>query len=155
MLGHRERVLTPEGDDHRFTETCFALSAGTRLAVLRALVLADGPLHIREIARRVGSDPSPVRTHLELLVKTGLAREMQDVSRERRFVAHVSAVRLILTPPDRPAEVPATVEPSKAIRKLTEKILALEDKAHRIEREIAALADERAALWKDLDVPPA
>lgn len=149
MLGNRERILTPEGDDHRFTEACFALSAGTRLAVLRVLLHADGPLHIREIARRVGSDPSPVRTHLETLVKTGLAREIPEAARERRFVAHVSAIRLILTPPERPPEVPASIEPTKAIRKITEKIRALEDKAHRIEREIAELADERAALWKD------
>lgn len=153
MLGTRERILTPDADAHSFAEACFALSAGTRLAVLRVLLYADGPLHIREIARRVGSDPSPVRTHLELLVKTGLAREMPEPGRERRFVADVSHVRLVLTPPERPRDVPPELEATKAIRKVTEKIRALEDKVHRLEREIADLADERAALWKE-QVPP-
>lgn len=154
MLGSRERILTPEADTHVFADACFALSSGTRLAVLQALLLADGPLHIREVARRVGLDPSPVRTHLDLLVKTGLAQEIPDATRERRFIADVSGVRLILTPPERPADVPRELEASKAIRKTTEKIRALEDKAHRIEREIAALAEERAFLWKELASPP-
>lgn len=149
MLGHRERILTPDGDPHRFTEACFALSAGTRLAVLQVLLNADGPLHIREIARRVGSDPSPVRTHLELLVKTGLAREIPEAARERRFVADVSGIRLVLTPPERPADAPAGAEATKAIRKITDKIRGLEEKVHRLEREMADLADERAALWKE------
>lgn len=150
MLGMRERILTPEADAHRFTEGCFALSSGTRLAVLMTLLQAEEPLHIREVARRVGIDPSPVRTHLDLLVKTGMAREIPDPSRERRFVADVSGVRLVLTPPVRPADVPATVQPSKAIHKLTEKMRALEEKLHRVERELAELHDERAAVWGEL-----
>lgn len=149
MLGLRERVLTPEADTHVFADACFALSAGTRLAVLNTLLLADGPLHIREVARRVGLDPSPVRTHLDLLVKNGLAQELPDPSRERRFVADVSSVRLILTPPERPADAPRDLEPTKAIRKATDKIRALEEKLHRIEREIADLAEERAQLWRE------
>lgn len=155
MLGTWERIFTPEGDAHRFTEACFALSSGTRLQVLQTLLLADEPLHIREIARRIHTDPSPVRTHLELLVKSGLAREVPDPSRERRFVPDVSRVRLVLTPPDRPREVPASMEASKHIRKVTDKMLALEEKMHRIERELADLADERAALWRELaEAPP-
>lgn len=150
MLGTRERILTPDGDAHRFTETCFALSSGTRLAVLMTLLHAEEPLHIREVARRVGADPSPVRTHLDLLVKTGLAREIPDPTRERRFVADVSGMRLVLTPPARPADVPAGLAPTKAIHKATDKIQALEEKLFRVEREIAELHDERAALWKEL-----
>lgn len=151
MLGHRERILTPEGDAHRFSEACFALSSGTRLAVLQTLLQAQAPLHIREVARRVGSDPSPVRTHLDLLVKTGLAREIPDASRERRFVADVSGVRLILTPPERPVDTPAGKTPTKAITRISEKMRNLEEKVHRYERELAALADERAALWTAQD----
>lgn len=150
MLGTRERILTPEGDAHRFTEACFALSSGTRLGVLMTLLHAEEPLHIREVARRIGIDPSPVRTHLDLLVKTGLAREIPDPSRERRFVADVSGLRLVLTPPNRPADVPATLAPNKAVHKLTEKMRGLEEKVHRLERELAELHDERAAVWKDL-----
>lgn len=149
MLGLWERVLTPEGDAHRFTETCFALSSGTRVAVLKALLAAREPLHIREVARRIGLDPSPVRTHLELLMKSGLAREVPEPGRERRFVADVAAVRLFLMPTERPADVPDTVGPSKQINKLSDKILALDEKIFRLQREIAAIADERAALWRD------
>ena len=151
MLGHRERILTPEGDAHRFAEACFALSAGTRLAVLQTLLVAQEPLHIREVARRVGMDPSPVRSHLDLLVKTGFAREIPDASRERRFVVDVSGVRLILTPPERPVDAPAGKPPTKAIQRVNEKMRHLEEKIHRYERELAALADERATLWKNVE----
>jgi DNA-binding Lrp family transcriptional regulator len=150
MLGTRERILTPEGDAHRFTEACFALSSGTRLGVLMTLLQADEPLHIREVARRIGIDPSPVRTHLDLLVKTGFAREIPDPTRERRFVADVSGLRLLLTPPPRPADVPVSVPPNKAILKLTDKIKGLEEKLFRIEREIAELHDERLTVWMQI-----
>ncbi|HWH08482.1 MAG TPA: winged helix-turn-helix domain-containing protein, partial [Candidatus Thermoplasmatota archaeon] len=113
MLGPASRVLTPDGDEHRFTEACFALSTATRVAIVGTLILAEEPLHIREVARRVGMDPSPVRAHLELLVKTGFARELHEQGRERRFVADVGSIRLVLTPPDRPAGVPAG-DPPKA-----------------------------------------
>lgn len=148
MLGTRERILTPEGDEHAFADACFALSAGARLAVLQVLLTADQPLHIREVARRVGVDPSPVRTHLDVLVRTGFAREIPDNSRERRFVADVSGVRLILTPPERPVDA-APGHETKAIRKLTDKIRGLEEKVFRIEREIGELADQRTALWME------
>ena len=148
MLGRRERILTPEGDLHRFTETCFALSAGTRMEVLSVLMGATQPLHIREIARRIQSDPSPVRAHLDLLVRMGFARELPELGRERRFVAEVSAVRVILTPPERPADVDPKREPPRAVRRKTEKIRELEAKVHKLELELAELADERAALWR-------
>jgi predicted DNA-binding transcriptional regulator len=151
VLGQRERILTPEGDAHRFAEACFALSSGTRLAVLNVLLQAQEPLHIREVARRVQADPSPVRTHLDLLVKMGFAREIPDASRERRFVAHVSGVRLVLTPPERPVDAPPGKQPTKAIQRLNEKMRHLEEKVHRYERELAALADERAELWKQAE----
>lgn len=151
MLGHRERILTPEGDAHRFAEACFALSSGTRLAVLQVLLHAQEPLHIREVARRVGIDPSPVRTHLDLLVKTGYAKEIPDASRERRFVADVSGVRLLLAPPERPLGVPPDKPPTKAILRLNEKMRHVEEKIHRYERELAALMDERAERWKDAE----
>lgn len=154
MLGRRERILTPEADTHAFADACFALSSGTRLAVLSALLHAEEPIHIREVARRVGLDPSPVRTHLDLLVKVGLADEIPDPSRERRFVARVSGIRLILTPPERPADVPRATEAPKGVRKATEKIRALEDKVHRLELEIADLAEARAQLWREAAEAP-
>lgn len=149
MLGSWERVLTPAADEHRFTEACFALSSGTRVAILMTLTGAREPMHIREIARRVGLDPSPVRQHLEVLVKSSLAREIPEPGRERRFVADVSDVRLFLVPPDRPSDVPPSVAPTKAIHKLTDKMLGIEEKIHRLQRDLAALADERVAVWRD------
>jgi DNA-binding transcriptional ArsR family regulator len=148
MLGRRERIVTPEGEGHRFAELCFALSSGTRLDVLQVLVGGAGPMHIREIARRVHADPSPVRTHLDLLVKVGLARELPEPGRERRFVTDVSGLRLVLTPPDRPSDVDPRKEPSRAIRRKTDRIKELEAKVHKLEREIAELADERAEMWR-------
>lgn len=148
MLGPRSRVLTPDGDEHRFTEACFALSSGTRLQVLTVLLTAAEPMHIREIARRVGADPSPVRGHLDFLVKTGFARELPEPGRERRFVADVSAIRLILAPPERPPDA-AAKEPSKHIRKLSEKIKEIESKIHKLELEAAKLAQERAEWWRE------
>src|SRR5438067_9339231 len=98
-------IVHPSFDDRTVTldapEQLAALSAvlgsRTRLAVLRALVSSDKPLHINEVARRVGVDASPVRTHLELLVKAGLAREVGlDVGRERRFETVLQGVRVTL-----------------------------------------------------------
>lgn len=148
MLGPLPRVLTPHGDEHRFTEACFALSTATRVAILSSLIHAGEPLHIRELARRVEADPSPVRAHLELLVKTGYVREIHDSGRERRFVADVSGVRLVLTPPERPADAPVTEAP-KAVRKLTEKIQDVESKIHKLELELARLGQARADAWLD------
>lgn len=147
MLGPALRVLTPDGDEHRFTEACFALSTATRVAIVGTLVLAEEPLHIREVARRVGMDPSPVRAHLELLVKTGFARELHEPGRERRFVADVGGVRLVLTPPDRPVGAPPG-DPPKAVRKLTEKMRDVEAKMHKLELELARLGDARAEAWR-------
>lgn len=152
MIASANRVLTPDGDEHRFTEACFALSSGTRMQVLNVLLMAKEPLHIREIARRVGADPSPVRTHLDLLVKTGFARELPEHGRERRFVAEVSSIRLLLAPTERPADVPHTKEASRTIRRITEKIKEIESKMHKLDRELAELAEKRAALWREGEV---
>lgn len=148
MHGVRSRVLTPHGDEHRFTEACFALSTATRVAILSTLLHAQEPLHIRELARRVDLDPSPVRAHLEVLVKTGFARELHEAGRERRFVAEVSGVRLVLAPPERPADAPPGAEEPKLVRKLTARIKELESKMHRLEQEIAKVGQMRADAWR-------
>lgn len=147
MAGAYHRVLTPDADAHRFTEACFALSSGTRIEVLKVLLHATEPLHIREVARRLQLDPSPVRGHLDLLVKTGFAREIPEPGRERRFVAEVSDMRLVLVPPVRPADAVAANADSRPIRKITEKMKDVESKMHKLELELAKLGEERAALW--------
>ncbi|MFA5862136.1 MAG: helix-turn-helix domain-containing protein [Candidatus Thermoplasmatota archaeon] len=151
MLAPYSRILTPAGDAHRFTEVCFALSSGTRLEVLSVLLSAQEPLHIREVARRVTMDPSPVRGHLDVLVKTGFARELPERGRERRFVADVSDVRVVLAPPTRPLGVDQNRAPSKRIRRLTDHMKDVERKMHKLELELAKLADERATLWREAD----
>lgn len=148
MLAPTSRVLTPHGDEHRFTEACFALSTATRVAILSALMHANEPLHIREIARRVETDASPVRGHLELLAKTGFVRELHETGRERRFVANISGIRLVLTPPERPTDVAPDAEEPKVVRRITAKIKELESKQHRIELELAKLGDARAKAWR-------
>lgn len=147
MLAPAFRVLTPDGDEHRFTEACFALSTATRVAILSTLMHATEPLHIREVARRVGTDPSPVRTHLELLAKTGFVRELHEPGRERRFIANVSGLRLVLAPPERPIDAPPG-EPSRLVKKLGEKIKEAESKVHRLELEIARLGELRQKAWR-------
>lgn len=142
-------MLTPDGDAHRFTEACFALSSGTRVEVLNVLLRAQEPLHIREVARRVQLDPSPVRGHLDVLVKTGFARELPEPGRERRFVADVSDLRLVLSPPARPADADPKKEPSKPIRKISERIEEIQAKMHKLELELAKLGEERAKLWRE------
>ncbi|HWG90777.1 MAG TPA: winged helix-turn-helix domain-containing protein, partial [Candidatus Thermoplasmatota archaeon] len=67
-----DRTITLVGAPDQLADMGALLGARTRLAVLITLVHANGPLHINEIARRVGVDASPVRTHLELLAKEGL-----------------------------------------------------------------------------------
>lgn len=151
MLAPYSRVLTPAGDAHRFTEACFALSSGTRLEVLNVLLTAQEPLHIREVARRVSMDPSPVRGHLDVLVKTGFARELPEPGRERRFVADISEVRVVMTPPSRPIEVDPKKPPSRHIRKIGERMKEIEGKMHKLEMELAKLADERATMWRESD----
>lgn len=148
MHALRDRVLTPEGNGHRFVDACFAMSSGTRLAVLQTLMASGVPLHIRELARRIGLDPSPVRSHLEVLVKTGYARELDEVGRERRFIADVSAIRLVLAPPERPLDIPQDIEPTRPIEKMTARMEALQAKITRMEREIADLAEARADMWR-------
>jgi DNA-binding MarR family transcriptional regulator len=147
MAGAYHRVLSPDADAHRFTEACFALSSGTRIEVLKVLLHATEPVHIREVARRLQLDPSPVRGHLDLLVKTGFAREIPEPGRERRFVANVSDLRLVLVPPVRPADADPAREESKPMRKLAERMKDVEAKMHKLELELAKLGEERASLW--------
>lgn len=116
----------------------------TRLAVLRTLVSAGGPLHINEIARRVGVDASPVRTHLELLVKSGLAREVElDVGRERKFETVLQGIRVTLEGAER------AVAPEKGREKPRE-VVKIEKRLAEIAKDEAKLAEKARKLRDEL-----
>jgi len=117
------------------------LSSTTRLAVLRTLMQAGQPLHINEIARRVGVDASPVRGHLEQLVKAELARETASPGdRVRTFAPLVEDVRIQVRA-RRPAR-PAGPVP-KAVARLRKQAEALERDAG---KTAARLARTQAAI---------
>lgn len=122
------------------------LASRTRLAVLGVLVRASEPLNINELARRVGVDASPVRTHLELLLKEGLIREVASTTgRERKFETSLTGIRLTLENVDRPPLPPGLKTPPKDVQRIEKKIAALakdiariEEKARRYQAEIQA-----------------
>lgn len=145
-----DRVLAWPHDEGRFTDAAFALSSGTRLAVLDALVHAgDAGLHIHEAARRVGVDASPARQHLELLAKTGLATEgPRGVGRERRFATRITGIKLILEGVDRPRppKPPTDARSQKALRKIDAKIEDVKKEMMKLRSELAKLEKERARV---------
>lgn len=120
------------------------LASRTRVAVLRALIASDKPLHINELARRVGVDASPVRTHLELLVKAGLAREVGlDVGRERKFETVLQGVRVTLEGVER------AVAPEKG-REKPRDVVKIEKRLAELARDEAKLAEKARRLREEL-----
>lgn len=135
----------------QLAEVCSVLSSRTRLAVLRSLVSSPEPLHINELARRVGVDASPVRTHLELLVKAGLAREVTaPAGRERKFVTTLSDVRLVLEGIHRPAapEKARAGPKPRGVVKMEKRLADLDGRRAKLEEKARRARDELAAAWK-------
>ena len=119
-----------------------ALGNKTRLAVLGVLVRASEPLNINEVARRVGVDASPVRSHLELLVKEGVAREVDaPTGRERRFETSLVNVRLTLEGVNRPPAPKDAPLPKPALR-IQKRLLALQRDLARLEEKGRKLQEE-------------
>lgn len=144
-----DRVLSMDGPEQLATVAA-VLGSRTRLAVLRALVASAEPLHINELARRVGVDASPVRTHLELLVKAGLAREVgAPVGRERRFHTTLTNVRLVLEGADRPSAPERRVgPPPKEVQRLEKKRAALDKDLAKLAAKARKLDEEIQAAWR-------
>lgn len=131
------------------------LGSRTRLAVLAALVRSDKPQNINELARKVGVDASPVRTHLELLMKEDLAQEVDSPSgRERLFETNLTGIRITLIDIHKPKTLPqalpkAALRIQKKIDAITRDIARLEDKARRYADELKkTLAHEQAKPQK-------
>ncbi|HVM45351.1 MAG TPA: winged helix-turn-helix domain-containing protein [Candidatus Thermoplasmatota archaeon] len=142
MAGFDDRVVSLDAPD-QLAALGAVLASRTRLAVLAALARSDKPLHINELARRVGVDASPVRTHLELLLKERLVREVDPPSgRERRFETSLTGVRLTLENVNReraPREGPlpkAAVKVQKKIDGLARDMAKLEEKARRYQQDL-------------------
>lgn len=145
MPGFDDRTVTLDAPE-QLSDLGLVLSSRTRLAVLGVLMRADKPLNINEIARRVNVDASPVRGHLELLVKEGLAVEVETTTgRERLFETSLTKVTVTLEGyhstrrPKKKGETPKTV--ARLERKLDamrKDMARIEEKARRVQEEIKA-----------------
>lgn len=128
-----------------------ALGVRTRLAVLSTLVRADRPLNINEVARRVGVDASPVRSHLEALVREELAREVEaPTARERLFETPITNVVVTLEGARRAGRLPkgplprAAAKLQKRLDDLQKDMAKLEAKARAVQADLAkALASAK------------
>lgn len=141
-----DRTVTLDALD-QLAELGSVLGSRTRLAVLAALVRANEPLHINELARRVGVDASPVRTHLELLLKARLVHEVDTPSgRERRFETSLTNVRLVLEDLHKP-KLPAkelskpAVRIQRRIEALMKDMARLEEKGRKLHAELKKAAE--------------
>lgn len=138
MPGLDDRVVTLLGTPGPLADIAGVLGSPTRLAVLAALLRSQEALHIQELARRVGVDASPVRTHLEVLCRAGLAREVKEgTGRERNFTSDLTDVRLVLVDANRPRLPPGP--PTRQQVRTAKKLDDLRKKMEKLEREAAKL----------------
>lgn len=146
MPGFDDRTVTLDAPE-QLSKLGDVLGARTRLAVLAVLVRADRPLHINEIARRVGVDASPVRTHLELLAKAGFIRELEPTGRERLFETSLTNVVLTLEGVNRAQAPERGQKPTKAIERLQRKLELMQRDIGRIEEKARRVQDEIKKEW--------
>lgn len=147
LPGFDDRTVTLDAPD-QLADLGSAFASRTRIAVLAALVRADKPLHINELARRVGVDASPVRTHLELLLKEGLVREVSaPTGRERNFEPALTGVLVTLEGVNRPVAPVKGLEPTKAIVRLQRKLEAMEKDISRIQAKAREVQAEMREEW--------
>ncbi|HVL48253.1 MAG TPA: winged helix-turn-helix domain-containing protein [Candidatus Thermoplasmatota archaeon] len=147
-----DEAVDLRGAPGRLADFAAVLSSPTRVAVLRALMDAKEPLHINEVARRVGVDASPVRTHLELLEKVGLVDEVRPAAgRERRFRTRLANARLVLEGVNRPAPPPgAQASPvPKAVAKLEKRLADLREDADKIAAKARKVQAELRAAYNE------
>ena len=145
-----DRTVTLDAPD-QLADVGSALANRTRLAVLGVLVRASEPMNINELARRVGVDASPVRSHLESLLKEGLIREVDAPSgRERRFETSLTNVRVTLEGVHRPPAPKGAPLPKPALR--------IQTRMEALARDLARLEEKgrklQAELAKAMDAPP-
>lgn len=150
MSGLDDRTVTLDAPE-QLAGLGAVLGSRTRLAVLGVLVRASEPMNINEIARRVGVDASPVRMHLEILLKEGLVKELDAAGgRGRRFETPLTGVRLVLEdvrkdkrPPHELPKPAARIQ--RKIEALARDIEKLETKARRYRDELTKATSAAAA----------
>lgn len=153
MAGFDDRTVTLDAPEQMAT-LGLVLSSRTRLAVLNVLVRADRPLNINEIGRRVNVDASPVRSHLELLVKEGLAREVDSATgRERLFETSLRNATLTLEGYHSRGK-PKGMEPPKAVQRLERKLEVMRKDMSRIEEKARKVQEEINEAWKSATPAP-
>lgn len=148
MPSFDDRIVTLDAPEQLAT-LGNVLGVRTRLAVLGVLVRADHPLHINEIARRVGVDASPVRSHLELLLKERVVREVEtESSRERRFETSLKNIKLTLEGVNRP-KAPSSQGPApKTVLRLQKKLALIERDIGRLNEKARKVQAEISAAWE-------
>lgn len=127
------------------------LASRTRLSILGALQkAAPEALNMNEIARRVGVDASPVRGHLEVLLKESLVDEVEGPVRERRFTTRLTDAVLTLKGVNRtPTE--GRKDPPRSVAKLLKKLADLDADAAKIAGKAARI---RAEIEKEASRAP-
>lgn len=154
MPGFDDRTVTLDAPD-QLADLGSAFASRTRIAVLATLVRSEKPLHINELARRVGVDASPVRTHLELLLKEGLVREVDSATgRERNFETLLTGVVVTLEGVNRPAAPQRGVEPPKSVVRLQRKLEAMEKDLSRLQAKAREVQEEIREEWAKATVGP-
>lgn len=154
MPGFDDRTVTLDAPD-QLADLGSAFASGTRIAVLATLVRADKPLHINELARRVGVDASPVRTHLELLLKEGLVREVSSTTgRERNFETSLTGVLVTLEGVNKPLAPQKGLVPPKAVIRLQKKLEAMEKDIARIQAKAREVHAEIREEWAKAAADP-
>ena len=144
-----DRVVALSNGGEALARLAAVLGSPTRVAVLQALVASRELVDVQRLARRVGVDASPVRTHLELLVKEGLVREVEVRGRERRFETRLRDVRLVLVGVNRAAAPEkAAGAPPKSVVRLERKLAGLAKDMVKLEAAAARLARERDEAWR-------
>ncbi|HUR69754.1 MAG TPA: winged helix-turn-helix transcriptional regulator [Candidatus Thermoplasmatota archaeon] len=147
MARFDDRTVTLDAPD-QLADLGAVFASKTRIAVLGVLVRSDKPLHINEVARRVGVDASPVRAHLELLVKEGLAREVDiDKGRERKFETTVTNVVVTVEGVNRAVSPDKTAKPPRAVERLQRKLAAMQKDISKIEAKAREVNQEIAKEW--------
>ena len=153
MAGFDDRTVTLDAPE-QLEDLGAVFSSRTRLAVLNVLVRADRPLNINEIARRVNVDASPVRGHLELLLKAGLAREVDaPTGRERLFETSLRSVTVTLEG-YHANRAPKGAEPPKSVVRLQRKLDAMQKDMARLEEKARRVQEEISEAWKDAASSP-
>lgn len=148
-----DRTVTLAGSPEQLGRLSELLASPTRLAMLAELrKAAPDPLNINELGRRVGVDASPVRGHLEVLLKEGLVDEVRGRARERLFTTRLTDAVLTLKGVERVA-AEGRGPPPRAVVKLQRKLEDLDRDAAKLAAKAARVRTEIEKEWGRVPKP--